>query len=274
LPNAAGFCQRFAMTYLSKNSMARSATFAGICLLGLAGSALAQTAEPDNAKALLEKVKRRDIDRQITARQTEIDRLAEDLAKGHKEAETMQANIDATGSLLKESAAHLSQLVSQRKRLEQVIELTTLRIEAERLKAEGLHLLGDAQGKALIALTKRAEETDVRASLGGAELKLLTPAEGAPGAEAAARDGAKMRPALADLRRKLAIAENAAANAEKIARDAMRAASSKLELADIAGIRAKRKGSTVESDLPEIAEKPVDLEEKKDEPAKKAIPAR
>ena len=38
----------------------------------------------------------------------------------------MQTNIDATGSLLKESAARLGQFVSQRKRLEQVIELTTL----------------------------------------------------------------------------------------------------------------------------------------------------
>ena len=270
----AGFCQRFGMKYFTQNSLARSATFAGICLLGLAASALAQTAEPDNAKALLEKVKRRDLDRQITARQTDIDRLAEDLAKGHKEAETMQANLDTTASLLKESAAHLSQLLGQRKHLEQIIELTTLRIEAERLKAEGLQLLGDAQGKALIALTKRAEETDVRASLGGVELKQLAPAEGATGAEAAARDAAKLRPALADLRRKLANSENASANAEKIARDAMRAASSKLELADIAGVKAKRKGATVDSDLPEIAEKPADPDAKQPAPVKKAAPPR
>ena len=250
------------------------ATLAGVCLLGLAGSALAQAAEPDNAKALLEKVKRRDLDRQIAARQTEIDRLAEDLAKGHKEAETMQANFDTTGSLLKESAAHLSQLLSQRKRLEQVIELTTLRIEAERLKAEGLQLLGDAQGKALIALTKRAEETDARASLGGAELKLLTPAEGAPGTEPASKDTAKIRSSLADLRRKLALSENAAANAERIAHDAMRAASSKLELADIAGVKAKRKGAGVDTDLPEIAEKPADPDAKQPAPVKKAAPPR
>ena len=255
--------------------MARSATFAGVCLLGLAASALAQTAEPDNAKTLLEKVKRRDLDRQITARQTDLDRLAEDLAKGHKEAENMQANVEATSNLQKESATHLSQLLSQRKRLDQVIQLTTLRIEAERLKAEGLQLLADAQGKALVALTKRAEETDARAGLGGAELKLVAPADAAPGTDAAA----KTHPSLVDLRKKLALSESAAASAEKIARDAMRAASSKLELADIAGLKAKKKAAGVESDLPEIAEKPVDLEEKKPElvktePVKKVAPAK
>jgi hypothetical protein len=249
--------------------MARRATFASVCLLGLAASALAQTTEPDNAKVLLEKVKRRDLDRQITARQTELDRLAEDLAKGHKEAETMQANIDATSGLLKESAANLSQLHNQKKRLEQVIELTTLRIEAERLKAEGLQLLNDAQTKALSALTKRAEETDLRASLGAAELKALAPPDDAPAAEGAAKDAPRARPAFTELRKKLALSESAAASAEKIARDAMRAASAKLELADIAAVKAKRKGSNIEGDLPEIAEKPLDLEEKQPEPAKK-----
>ncbi len=249
--------------------MVRFVAIAGVCLSGLAGSALAQAAEPDNAKALLEKVKHRDLERQVTARQTEIDRLAEDLAKGHKEAETMQANLDTTGNLLKESAAHLDQLISQRKRLEQVMELTTLRIEAERLKAEGLRLLGDAQGKALIALTKRAEETDARASLGGAELKMLAPPDGAP-----VSDAPRARPALTELRKKLALAESATANAEKIARDGMRAASSKLELADIAGVKAKRKGAGAESDLPEIAEKPADLSEKQPVPAKKPAPAK
>ena len=253
--------------------MARSATFAGVCLLGLAASGLAQTAEPDNAKALLEKVKRRDLDRQITARQTDLDRLAEDLAKGRKEAENMQANVEATGALQKESATHLSQLLSQRKRLDQVIQLTTLRIEAERLKAEGLQLLADAQGKSLVALTKRAEETDARASLGGAELKLVAPAEAAPGTDPAGTDAAaKTHPSLVALRKKLTFSENAAANAEKIARDAMRAASSKLELADIAGAKAKKKASNVESDLPEIAEKPLDLEEKPAAKPAKTVP--
>ena len=249
-------------TYRKNSAVLFTAILGTGCALAV--SALAQTPEPENAKSLLEKVKRRDLERQVTARQTDLDRLAEDLAKGHKEAETMQANVDATGALLKESAANLGQLQNQKKRLEQVIELTTLRIEAERLKAEGLQMLADAQGKALTALTKRAEVTDLRASLGAAELKTLAPPEGEP-----AGDAPRARPALTDMRKKLALSESAAASAERIARDAMRAASSKLELADIAAVKAKRKGSGGDADLPDIAEKPADADEKPPVPAKK-----
>ena len=250
--------------------MAWLGALAGICVLTVAGSAPAQNAEPENAKALLEKVKRRDLDRQMAAGQTYLDRLAEDLAKGRKEAETMQSNIDATSSLSKETAANLSQFTGQRKRLEQVIALTALRIEAEKLKAEGLQLLADAQTKALAALTKRGEETELRASVGATELKLLGQTEPA----AAAEPAGKPHTPLSELRKKLAASEVIAANAEKVARDAMRAASARLELADIAGAKAKRKAGTVEGDLPEIAEKPLDLEEKQPAPAKKAAPSK
>ncbi len=259
------------MKNLRKNSPARSTLVACVCSLALAGSAFTQTDAPENAQALLNKVKRRDLDRQLTAKQTGLDRLAEDLAKGHREAENMQANIDATSAMLKESGANLSQLVSQKKRLEQVIELTTLRIEAEKLKSDGLNLLGDAQMKALAALTKRAEETDLRATLGATELKLLTPESAEAEADPAAKEtAAKLRSTVADLRKKLAISETKAANAEVVAREAMRSASSRLEMADVASVKAKRKAANVEGDLPAIAEKPLDLEDKAaDKPAKK-----
>jgi len=258
------------MKHPRKYSLARPTFLACACSLALAGSGFTQTAAPENAQSLLEKVKRRDLDRQMAARQTGLDRLAEDLAKGHKEAEAMQTSIDATGNLLKESGANLNQLISQRKRLEQVLELTTLRIEAEKLKAEGLQMLGDAQAKALAALTKRAEETDLRANLGATELKLLAPSTGEAGTEPATKEGAaKMRSTLTDLRKKLVTSENSADNAEKIARDAMRTASTRLELADIASVKAKRKAANVEGDLPEIAEKPLDLEEQAPEKPKK-----
>lgn len=250
--------------------MAGLAALAGICILTLAGSALAENAEPENAKTLLEKVKRRDLDRQMAAGQTYLDRLAEDLAKGRKEAETMQANIEATSNLIKETAANHSQFVGQRKRLEQVISLTAMRIEAEKLKGEGLQLLADAQAKALAALNKRGEETELRAAVGAAELKLLA-ADSAPVTETTGKEARAHTP-MNDLRKKLAASEVVAANAEKIAREAMRAASAKLELADIAGAKAKRKAGTVEGDLPEIAEKPLDLEEKQAEAEKKAAP--
>lgn len=268
MPNIAGLCQPFGMKHSAKNSIVRSATFAGVCLLAMAGTAFTQTDAPDKAQTLLAKVKRSDIDRQVTAKQTGLNRLAEDLAKGQKEAEAMQASIEATGSLLKESGENLSQLQSQKKRLEQVLELTALRIEAERLKSDGLKMLSEAQTKAKAALAKRAEETDLRASLGAAELKMLAPDPADSAAEPAVKDagakvsGAKMRAALAELRKKLATSENSAANAEMVAREAMWAASTRLEQADIASVKAKRKAANVEGDLPAIAEKPLDLEEK------------
>jgi hypothetical protein len=253
--------------------MARSTIIACVCSLTLAGFAFTQTDAPENAQSLLEKVKRRDLDRQMAAKQTELDRLAEDLAKGNKEAETMQANIDTTGNLLKESGTNLNRLISQRKRLEQVIELTTLRIEAEKLKAEGLQMLADAQAKSLAALTKRAEETDLRANLGATELKLLAPGAADAATDPAAKEASsKLRTGLAELRKKLLTGETSAVNAEKIARDAMRSASSKLELADIASVKAKRKAANVEGDLPEIAEKPLDLEEKAPDKTEKTEP--
>ena len=250
------------------NSKVHSTILAGVCSLALAGSAFAQTDAPDNAQSLLENVKQRDLERQMAAKQTDLDRLAEDLAKGQKEAETLHANIATTGNLLKESDTQLSKLSSQRKRLEQVLELTRLRSEAEKLKADGLKMLGEAQAKALAALTKRAEATNVRASLGAAELRLLSPAPAEASAPPAGKvAAAKLRLPLLDLRKKLAAAETSSANADSIAHDAMRAAASKLELANIANGKAKRKASTVESDLPEIAEKPLDLEEKAPEKA-------
>lgn len=268
LPDAAGVCQHRAMKHARKNPMAGIVALAAVCLLAATGSAPAQNAEPENAKALLEKVKRRDLDRQLAAGQTYLDRLAEDLAKGRKEAETMQTNIDATKGLQKETAAQLSQFTGQRKRLEQVIALTALRIEAEKLKGEGLQLLADAQAKSLAALNKRAEETELRASVGAAELKLLGQAEAVPATEPAG----KAHASLSELRKKLAASEVLAANAEKIAREAMRAASARLDQADLAGAKAKKKAGMVEGDLPEIAEKPVDLEEKQPAPVKKAAP--
>ena len=147
--------------------------------------------------------------------------------------------------------------------MEQVVSLTALRIEAEKLKSEGLQMLADAQAKALVALSKRADETNLRTALGAAEMKALAQSEAPAATDSAAKEA---HVPLAELRKKLASSEVLAGNAEKVARDAMRAASVRLELADAAGTKAKRKAGTVEGDLPEIAEKPVDLEEKQPVP--------
>lgn len=233
----------------------------GATCLTLTSSVLAQAEAPDNAQSLLESVKRRDLERQIAAKQTELDRLAEDLAKGQKEAETMEGNIIATGNLLTSSNGQLEKLTAQKKRMEQVLELTRMRIEAEMLKAEGLKMLADAQGKALAAMSKRTEETNVRVTVGTAELKVLTPG-GEAVAEPAGKDAGKGRVSLTELRKKLSASETSSANAERTAHEAMKAAASKLELANVANGKARKKAANVEGDLPEIGEKPLDLEEK------------
>ena len=239
-----------------------SILLAGACALTLASSAPAQEEAPDNAQSLLESVKRRELERQVAAKQTDLDRLSEDLAKGQKEAETMQANIATTGNLLKESTNQLEKLGAQKKRMEQVLELTRLRIEAETLKAEGLKMLAEAQGKTLAALTKRADETNARITVGAAELKQLSPATFEPTGEAAGKHASKGQLSVSDLRKKLTASETLSATAERAAREAMHAAAAKLEQANIAIGKAKKKASSVEGDLPEIGEKPTDLEEK------------
>ena len=239
-----------------------SILLAGACALTLASSAPAQDEAPDNAQSLLETVKRRDLERQIAAKQTDLNRLAEDVEKGKKEAETMQANIATTGNLLKDSTTQLEKLGVQKKRMEQVLELTRMRIEAETLKAEGLKMLSEAQGKTLAALNKRAEETSARITVGAAELKQLTPGTFEPNAEGTGKHASKGQTTIGDLRKKLSASEALSANAERIAREAMHAASAKLELANVASGKAKKKAANVESDLPEIGEKPLDLEEK------------
>ncbi|MCE9609740.1 MAG: hypothetical protein K8R23_05980 [Chthoniobacter sp.] len=243
------------------HSTIRTTFLIGAASLTLTGSLLAQAEEPDNAQSLLENVKRSALERQIAAKQTDLDRLSEDLAKGQKAAETMEGNITATGNLATASSGQLEKLNIQKKRLEQVLELTKMRIEAETLKADGLKMLADAQGKALAALKKRADETSVRLEVGQAELKQLTPG-GEVAAEPAGKGTGKVHSPLSDMRKKLSSAETASSNAEQIAREAMRAASSKLDLANAASGKVKKKAVNVEGDLPEIGEKPLDLEEK------------
>lgn len=236
--------------------------FAGACAWTIVGSALAQDEAPDNAQSLLETVKRRDLERQVAAKQTDLNRLAEDVEKGKKEAETMQSNIATTGNLLKESTTQLEKLAAQKKRMEQVLELTRMRIEAETLKADGLKMLAEAQGKTLAALNRRAEETNARITVGAAELRQLSPGTFEPNGETAGKPSGKGQTTVGDLRKKLAASEALSASAERIAREAMHAASAKLDLANVASGKAKKKAANVESDLPEIGEKPVDLEEK------------
>ena len=229
---------------------------AGLFTFALTGPAFSEDAPAEKSQVLLQKVKQRELDRQIAAKQTECDRLKEDLDKGHKDAEGLQQTIEATTSLITESSENLDKLTDERKRLEQTYNLTLARIEAERRKIEGLRNLSGAQGKSLEALTKRIEETDVRSRVRAAEMQMLT-----QGKSLASEEG-EGHTELSKLRKVLATSELKTSAEEKLARDAMKAASSKLQVADVAAARAKRMADQIEAnaDAPEpVAEKPAEV---------------
>ena len=200
---------------------------------------VAQEAGQENARSLLMELKQRDLDRQVASKQREIERTNGDLRLARMQAQKLQESIDATNSLMGDTAGYLEQLQAQKARLEQVVELTALRIDAERQKVDGLKALGEAQFKALESVIKHIEETETRANLAGVELRLLN--ESANLEPVAEGPGAKTPPELVDLRKKASANRQALAAMDKSASEAMRAAAQKLEAADVAAIKAKRK---------------------------------
>ncbi len=203
-------------------------------------SAMAQEAEPENARSLLLELKQRDLERQVVSKQREIERTNGDLRLARMQAQKLQESIDATNSLMGDTSTYLEQLLAQKTRLEQVVELTSLRIDAERQKVDGLKALGDAQFKALESVIKHIEETETRANLVNAELRILNDT---PNLEPVADgpSGTKTPPEIVELRKKAAADRQTLAAMDKSAGEAMRAASTKLEAADVAAIKAKRK---------------------------------
>jgi uncharacterized small protein (DUF1192 family)/uncharacterized low-complexity protein len=238
---------------ISKNhTMIGAALIVGVVSISLSEPAAGQDPAPEKAQALLDKVKQGELDRQIAAKQTEIDRLKEDLSKGKKDADGLQQTMDATNSLINESTENLDKLTENGKRLEQEYNLTLARISAERQKIEGLRNLSDAQSKSLSALTNRIEETDVRSRVRSAEMDMLT--EGKPVPAEGADD--KGHSELSKLRKTLSAYETKTTAEEKTARDAMRIATAKVQAADAAAARVKRMADTVENGAPEpVAEK-------------------
>src|SRR5438067_1877438 len=103
------------------HTMAGAALLAGVLTLTLSTSAFSAEApkeNPEKAQALLEKVKKGELDRAIAAKQTDIDRLKEDLDKSKKDAEALQKTIEDTGALVNESSENLDKLIAERQRLE------------------------------------------------------------------------------------------------------------------------------------------------------------
>lgn len=190
---------------------------------------------------LLESVKKRELDSQLAIKQTELQRLNEDLQKRENEQASLQQSMDAIAIAVAESNDLLDQYLARKKYLVRALELTTQRIEAERLKVDGLKTLSDAQAKERDHVSKRFDSTTIRSNIEGANFRILSQKQTPPEGEAAPKDAtAKLLSEIADLKKKLERSERNASAAAKLAREAMTSASEKLLQAENAGSKARR----------------------------------
>ena len=219
-----------------------------LCLLAiaLASPAFSETASSQNVRTLLDEAKKSAYERKVSAKQKEMDRLSEDLTKGNEEIDGLEKSVEKVGTAVTDTAAHLDQLAADKKRVTQELELINLRIEAEKVKAEGLRLLETANRKSLDALAKRNEETELRTSIGAMELRQIE-AKAPPDIVASGPETrvAKGGLTLTELRKKLEKAEGATSRANLIAREAMTTASSRLQQAETAAAKADKKQGEV-----------------------------
>jgi hypothetical protein len=221
------------------------------------GEAAPQGNEQGNAQALLEEAKKSEYDRKMTAKETESKRLGEDLKKRRQEIDDLDRSIYKVGTATKEASEQLDQLGGEKKRLTQDLDLINLRIEAEKLKMEGLMLLGIAHTRSRDALTKRTAEIDLRTALVAAEIHQLSgktatekpaPIGKGPGRMAAKAAPGKSPAGIIDLRKQLEKAEQATITASSNARQAMDAAAQKLQQAESATAKADKKQSDIAVD--------------------------
>lgn len=202
--------------------------------------AMSETTAAANAKVLLDEAKKNQAERKRAAMQKELDRLAEDAKKGKQEMEEQEKSISKVGSAVDESKGILDQLAGRKKHIAQDMELMILRIEAERLKTEGLALLNNAHGKAVEALTKRNEEIDLRTALVTAEIQKMSSSEIAQDYDSKKGKG-DSSPTTTELRKNLSKAEGRSSFANSRAREAMDAASLKLQQAEAAAAKVEKK---------------------------------
>ena len=263
---------------LSLNSRPRVMFLAGVVSMLLLGMGLAQeevlfvgsgtlqdeaaSAPPEKARALLDELKKSELDRQIAVKQTEIDRIKQDQAQAERDAASLQKTIDSTAALITDSNDEINKLTTESRRLEHELALAEVRAGAERLKIDGLRALSVAQSKSLSALARHAEEAEARTRLRAAELALLQ--EGKP-IPAEGRDEAAQGE-IGKTRKALALAEAKTVIEDRAAHDAMKDATAKMALAEAKETLAKRLADN-DLTLPPIADKPK--AKSTDKPAKK-----
>ena len=208
-------------------------------------TAISIAVEPVDARekplVLLESVKKREIETQLALKQTEIQRLNEDLQKQEKEQASLQQSMDSIAIAVAESNELLEQYLARKKYLTRALELTSQRIDAERLKVDGLKTLSDAQARERDHVAKRFESTTIRSNIEGANFRILSQKQAPSEGEAAPKDAtAKLLSEIADLKKRLERSERNTAAAAKLSREAMLSASEKLVQAENAGMKAKK----------------------------------
>jgi hypothetical protein len=226
-------------------------------------TARGETKSPENAQALLLEVKKRDFEREIAAKQIEVNRLNEDLTKAQAESEDLKRSIEGIGTAIDDTSTNLDKLSAERTRLSQALEVATLRVEAEKLKVTGYKMLSEGQKKALSYMSSRIESTERKGAIAAAELKLASkqdaPATGEPVLDNAKATSdanetetiSKLKSQIAELRKKGAKSQQALTDASHAADVAIEAASAKLAQADSAAAKANKRAD--ELGLAEVA---------------------
>ena len=230
-----------------------------ICGLAIAivHPALCETTPPQDAKGLLNKARQSEYERKMGLKQTELDRLSEDLKKGKQQGEGLQKMIDSVGAAIVEANGRLDRVTAQRNHQPKVMEIISLKYEADKMRVDGLRMLEGAQTKALTALARHNEVIDLRTTLGSLDMKTF--AEKAltkPGEADVADSGSKKSQSGGELRKALANAERAASAAEIAAREAMQAATAKLQQADAAAEKTEQR--RIELGIDDISNLPGD----------------
>ena len=225
-----------------------AAVLAGTFSLTLCGSAPGQAENApahadarEKAQAILEDVKERELETQLELKQTELQRLNEDLQKRQNESEILQRSMDSIAIALAEAGDTTEQLLARKKHLSRALELTIQRIEAEKLKMDGLKSLSDAQARARERAARQHEETTIRSNIAGTEFRILSQKQTVQEDGAKPKDdSAKLVSEIAELKKRLEKADRNTAAALKVAREAMTTANAKLLQAESAGTKAKK----------------------------------
>lgn len=216
-------------------------SLAGAFLLAVCANAPGQADSREKPLVILEGVKQRELEGQIAMKQTELQRLNEDLQKQQSETAALQQSMDAIVIATGEANDMLEQLVMRKKYLSRALELTIQRIDAEKLKVDGLKTLSDAQAKDRERVAKQFEATTIRSNIEGANFRILSQKQGAQEGDAGAKDSStKLLSEIADLKKKLEKSDRNTAAALKLAREAMGSATAKLLQAENAEARAKK----------------------------------